>query len=114
MKTLINSELNIFRNTKWLEYSTITSVWWKDKNEGRFKIRGIYPGNIDTLKDGDTLEILHRIAGKRDEYDSSMVIARLKNCQIKRRWFLQISPSSPDQQETFYLYLSLTCTVELK
>lgn len=110
---LVNSELNIFKDAKWLKFSTITSVWWKSENEGRFKIKGAYPSNLDTLKNGDTLEILHRVVGRRDEYDSSLVIARLKDCQIRRKWFLQISPSSPEQQEVFCLYLSLTCTVEL-
>lgn len=115
----INSELQLFRVDEytqvyeWLSYSTITSVWWKNDNEGRFKIKGLFPGTLSNLEDGNNIEILHRIAGRRDEYDSTLVVAKLNDCQIKRKWFLNISPDLPDNQEIFVLYISLTCKVEL-
>lgn len=116
-----NSDLILFRvspNTlivSWLGYSTINSVWWNTDNRGRFKIHGVLPFSkaLDDLGDGDTIEILRRAYGPLDEYDASFVVAKLSNCQIKRKWMLNISPQSPANQETLELYISLTCDVEL-
>lgn len=48
----VNSELQLFRVDEytqvyeWLGYSTITSVWWKNEKEARFKIKGVFPGSL--------------------------------------------------------------------
>jgi hypothetical protein len=116
----INSEVAIFRvdkNTSLvtsLGYSTISRVWWQAENKGRVKLYGnlLISKELNNIQNGDTIEVLRKECGPRDRYDNNEVAIRLNNCQVKRKWMIDLNPDSPDNQEITRLYISLTCDVE--
>jgi hypothetical protein len=111
----INSEVAIFRTGDGLVtslwYSTISRVWWQTENKGRVKLYGALPVSkeLNNIQNGDTIEVLRKECGPRDRYDKDEVAVRLNNCQVKRKWMIDLNP---DNQEITRLYISLTCDVE--
>lgn len=116
----INSEVTVFRVDKntslvtWLGYSTISRVWWQTTNKGRVKLYGVLPASkeLNNIQDGDIIEVLRKECGPHDIYDKNEVAIRLKNCQVKRKWMIDLNPDDPSNQEITRLYISLTCDVE--
>lgn len=116
----INSDIRLFKKNEfglfdWLGPVTIDKVWWYENGHGRMRLQGPLKVSeeLNHLENGDTIEAQIKEAGSYDVYMSERTIIRLTNCQIKRKWMLDLAPNDPDDMGAVILYVSITCDVEL-
>lgn len=117
---LINSDLTFFRigkNGKVIYLGPVTAdkVWWYENKNGRIRLQGPLKASkeLNFIENGDTIEAQITKCEPRDEYVPGETFARLTNCQIKRKWMLDLAPNDPSDLSALILYVSIICDVEL-
>jgi len=114
----INSEIAPFLHSGtehlYLGRVTIEKIWWQEPEHARLLLMGPMPDAVllFSLKDGDSILLLRKECGPSDTFFVDEVVMACHDCQIRRKWFLNLSPNF-EEQEVVCIYASLDCRFEI-
>jgi len=105
-----------------LGHVTIEKIWWREPERARVVLIGPLPDAalLFDLKDGDSVLLLRKTwssfpdewSSFPDEFCADEVVMACRDCRIRRKWLLNLSPTF-SEQEVVCIYVSLDCRFEI-
>jgi hypothetical protein len=98
-----------------LDNVCIEKIWWHDIECARVTLRGFMPkaALLFDLKDGDSILLLRKLCAPYDAFFADEVVMACHDCRIRRKWLLDLPPSSSEQEGCLCIYVSLDCRFEI-